>query len=402
MKLHTILPGRLAACAAASLLALAMLAPDAGAIPAFARRYSQSCNLCHSPFPRLTETGAKVAGNGFRMAPGEVPPDAMTGGDELLALPKYVPLAIRVDGQFRVYGDKDETRSGFESPWVMKLLSSAPLGRSVSYYFYFLLNERGEVAGAEDAFLYWNDVGGKPLDLAAGQFQVSDPLFKRELRLPFDDYRVYGAKIGDQPATLAYERGLMMIAEPADVRITVELLNGNGLGTTGNARYDDDPDKNVFAHVTREFAPFLRLGALGYAGWQKGDAGPSNRLWMAGGDATLAFDPFEINLQYVHREDDHPTFTPGEATDTMDGGFAELLLLPEGKRWYGYALYNRVQDDRGLLDFGSSTPSGVDLFESLSVGAGYVVQRNLRVQGEALYDTQQEVSRFTLGFATAY
>ena len=47
-------------------------------------------------------------------------------------------------------------------------------------------------------------------------------------------------------------------------------------------------------------------------------------------------------------------------------------------------------------------PSGVRLYETVSVGAGYVVQRNVRVYGEALYDTQVEVSRFAMGFTAAY
>ncbi len=42
----------------------------------------------------------------------------------------------------------------------------------------------------------FNDLFGRDLDLYVGQFQVSDPLFKREIRLPFEDYQIYGAKAG--------------------------------------------------------------------------------------------------------------------------------------------------------------------------------------------------------------
>lgn len=402
MSLSTCLPRRLLPAAALLLTTLAFAPPEAGAVPVFARRYNQSCNLCHAPAPRLTDVGGQVAGHGFRMAPGEEPPDAMNGSDPLLSLPKYVPLAIRVDGLFRVYGDRKETVTDFESPWVMKILSSASLGRKFSYYFYFLMNERGEVAGAEDAFLYWNDVAERPVDIAVGQFQVSDPLFKRELRLPVDDYMVYRVRVGEQPATLAYDRGAMLIGEHAGFRLTFEVLNGNGLGGATDARYDDGPAKNLFAHLTREVSPFLRLGALGYLGHQRPDSGSCNRLWMAGLDATVSQGPVELNVQYVHREDDRPTFVAGERMEVMDGGFAELLLVPAGARWYGYVLYNRVEDNLGLLDFGDGAPSDVRLFESVSAGLGYQVRRNLRVFGEALYDTQLEVSRGTLGFMTAY
>ena len=40
-------------------IAVTTLVPDnAGAIPAFARRYKISCTTCHAPFPRLTSFGA--------------------------------------------------------------------------------------------------------------------------------------------------------------------------------------------------------------------------------------------------------------------------------------------------------------------------------------------------------
>jgi hypothetical protein len=385
-----------------ALLALAVVAADAGAIPAFARRYQQTCSLCHGVIPRLNAVGEMVAGHGFRMAPGEELPDSVSGGDDLLALPRSVPLAFRVDGMVRLDADDNETAAGFDSPWVLKVLSSAPLGKSLSYYFYFLLNERGEVAGAEDAFLYWNDVAGRQVDLAVGQFQVSDPLFKRELRLPVDDYQIYRAKVGGQPATLAYDRGLMLLAEPAGTTLTLAVLNGNGLPAAEGGRYDDDPEKNFFAHATRDLADAVRLGVLGYHGRQRDDLGAANRLWMAGADVTLARSPLELNVQYVHREDDHPTFAAGETISVTDGGFAELLVLPEGSRWYGYGLYNRVEDNRGLLDFGYAAPGPVRLYESVAAGAGYLVQRNARVHGEVQYDTQLERARVTLGFTAAY
>ena len=53
------------AAAALLLVAAAALPPEAGAIPVFARRYNQSCNLCHAPAPRLTDTGARGRQHGL-------------------------------------------------------------------------------------------------------------------------------------------------------------------------------------------------------------------------------------------------------------------------------------------------------------------------------------------------
>jgi len=394
--------GALIALASLVSLVLPQVVRDARGIPVFARRYNQSCKFCHAPFPRLGETGERVAGNGFRLAPGETPPDAMSGGDDLLMLPKIAPVAIRVDGRFALDASDTETRTDFRAPWVMKILSSAPLGKNLSYYFYFLMSEGGEVVGAEDAFLVWNDVGGRPWDLNIGQFSVSDPIFKRELRLPVDDYQVYRLRVGDQLPALAYERGIMAIGDVGGTQVTLSVLNGNGLPRAADGRYDDDREKNVFGHVRRELSGALRVGALGYAGRQMGTSGVRNGLWMAGADATITAAPWELNVQYLHREDSKPTFDETERREVVDGGFAELLLLPEGVRWYGYALYNRIEDNRGLLELGEGVPADLRLFETVSVGAGYLVQRNARVYGEASYDTQQETGRGTLGFTIAY
>ena len=89
------------------------------------------------------------------------------------------------------------TATDFQTPWLLKVISSAPLSRNLSYYFYFMISERGETGAIEDAFVLWNDIGGRPVDLAVGQFQVSDPLFKRELRLMNEDYAIYRAHIGE-------------------------------------------------------------------------------------------------------------------------------------------------------------------------------------------------------------
>lgn len=387
---------------------VSLAAPDlAGdAIPAFARRYGVSCQLCHNPFPTLTPFGASFAANGFRFASGEAPRDTVATGDPLLTLPARLPLAMRLDAYVRGFSN-GRVATEFESPWTLKLLSGGTLSRGLSYYIYFLLAERGDVAGIEDAFVYANDIFGAPVDIAVGQFQVSDPLFKRELRLEADDYVVYRTRVGLQPADLTYERGVLVATDAAGFTLTAELVNGNGIGPAGADRhYDDGVAKNVLLHATRDVAPGFRLGALGYWGRQHGNAGTVfdelNTLWMAGGDATINVGPVELNAQYIHREDDRPTFTPGEPTVRTDGGFVEMIVRPGGSRWYGIALYNRVQADQPLLDFGLGGPANVDRYESVSGGLGWLWRRNVRVFGEVTWDVERDDGVVTLGLVTGF
>ena len=386
--------------------ALATFARPAAGVPAFARRYRVSCQLCHNPVPALSAFGEQFAANGFRMSSDEAPRDTIDTGDDLLWLFEDIPLAMRVDAYVRTYAN-GTTATDFQTPWVMKLLSGGPISRKLSYYVYFLLFERGEVGGLEDAFVQVNDVAGKPVDVYVGQFQVSDPLFKRELRLTYDDYGVYRVRVGDQSVDLTYDRGLMATADVAGFTLAGEVVNGNGIGAAGSdRRLDDNRLKNFFGHVTRDLIPGLRLGIMGYRGQQDGaapgQAVVTNTMWMVGGDGTVDVGPVQVNAQYVHREDDFPTFTVGEPTAVTDGGFAEVILRPTGSRWYGIALYNRIVSSRPLLDPRMGGAAGVDRYETLTGGGGYLLRRNFRLYGEITQDLDQDHTTVTLGFTTAF
>lgn len=392
---------RLAALAAF----VGMLLPaDLTAIPAFARKYGVSCQLCHAPAPKLTAFGEQFAGNGFRFAAAEPPRDTMDTGDPLLELARSLPLALRVDAYVRAY--TEGTSTDFQTPYGFKVLSGGTLGPKLSYYVYFFLFERGEVGGVEDAFLYVNDIGSAPVDVAVGQFQVSDPMFKRELRLPIDDYVVYRARVGLQTTDLTYDRGVMAIADAAGFTLTAEAVNGNGRGEADDSRrLDNNGFKNLFGHLTRDLGPNLRLGAMGYYGRSDGEAAVdtlTNTTWMFGGDATITLGPVEINAQYVHREDDAPTFTAGEPIATLDGGFAEVIVQPPGSRWYGVGLWNGIKANLPLLDPRMGGTSGVDRYHTVAGGLGYLVRRNVRTYGEVTYDLEAKAAAFGLGVTAAF
>lgn len=391
-------PARLATLA---LLAGLALPVPAGAIPAFARRYRVSCQLCHEPIPKLNAFGETFAGNGFRFASGEEPRDTVATGDPLLYLASGLPLAMRLDAYAQAYS-KGRASTDFQTPYIIKVLASGPLSKTFSYYMYVNLLERGEFGGFEDAILIADNLGGLPVDAAVGQFQVSDPLFKRELRLMFEDYAVYRARLGEERVDLTYDRGLMASVDLLGFTVTGELLNGNGIGAADEGRrFDTNGFKNLAGHVTRDIASFLRLGAFGYYGRSRSD-GITNKMSMVGGDGTLVAGPLEINGQYLHREDTDPLFTDAEARVKMDGGFVEAVLRPSGSRWHGFALYNRVSATAPVLNVRLGGPADVTRHETVTAGLGYLVLRNLRFTGEMTRDLEQESTRWTLGFVTAF
>jgi hypothetical protein len=373
----------------------ALFGDTAEAIPAFARKHRVSCITCHVAAPKLKPYGEEYAGNGFVLPDGEDSPRAyIDTGDESLLLQRDLPLAVRFDAYLRA-GDTETADADLETPYGVKLLGGGRLSRYVSYYFYFYMDERGEVAGLEDAYLHFNDIAGSALDIMAGQFQVSDPLFKRELRLTFEDYRVYTTRIGDSRANLTYDRGLMLTyGFDIGLDLVGQVVNGNGIPDAENRIFDMDTQKAYSLRVSQSAGP-VRVGGFGYYTEEEPTDGVTNELWYAGADATVGANTWEFNVQYLRREDDNPFFAASDSatTVTMDGGLAEFSVLPNGdrSRWIFTALYNLVDADGEVYDV-----------ETATVSVSHMAARNLRFLLEATYDIDEEDPIFTFGAMGAF
>lgn len=409
---------------ALTVVALAVDVGSASAIPVFARKYRVSCMVCHAPVPRLNATGEAFAANGFRFAPREEPRDTIATGDPLLRLGTSFPIAVRFDGYASALSKRaaaDEARVDLETPWVVKLLSGGQIAKGVSYYMYFLASDRGEVAGLEDAYLQFTDLAPGKLSVIAGQFQLSDPLFKRELRLEFEDYAPYRLRVGDVRSDLTYDRGLMALAEPwTGADLAVELVTGQGLAAaTARRQYDRDSYLNPAVRLSQEIGP-LRIGAFGYYGIESVE-GTRNITRTWGPDATLALGAKgELNLQFLRRFDDDPFFgrcttaapCPGGQTTssstTVDAAMAELVVRPLDKsdRFYLTGLFNWVEADRPVvsLRLGEQLddPSLLARYRATAAGAHYLLRRNVRLLGEVQWDIDRDRARFTAGMVTAF
>jgi len=374
-------------------VSIVVMTEESSAIPAFARKYRMSCNVCHSPFPRLKPYGDEFAGNGFSLKDKEPPRYTVDTGDEQLQLLREIPLALRLEGYVR-YQPQTARRSDFQVPYLVKLLSGGQIAKDVAYYFYFFFGERGEVAGLEDAFIMFNDVFGSELDVYLGQFQVSDPLFKRELRLTFEDYQIYRTKVGASSVNLTYDRGIMLTyGLPTKTDIVVEILNGSGIGQADPSRnFDNDKYKNGLIRISQDVGDVFRVGAFGYYGKQERN-GFVNESTMWGPDLSVSLDAVELNMQYVTRTDDRPYFAVATAKQRTEGAFAELIYTPEGDKstWYGVLLYNWVKAGDVALNY-----------RSFSAHGGYLLGSNFRLMGEYTYDIERKGNRFTMGFVTAF
>lgn len=371
------------------------------AIPAFARKYNMSCTTCHAPAPRLKAYGDEFAGNGFKLSDQQNPRYYVDTGDDELSLIRDFPLALRLEGLV-TYNNNNSDKADFNAPYNLKLLSGGEIAPDIAYYFYFFFSERGHVAGIEDAFIMFNNLFGSELDLYVGQFQVSDPLFKRELRLTFADYDIYKTSIGASRINLAYDRGIMLTyGFDTGTDIIVEVLNGTGIGDADALKnFDYDKHKNFAGRISQDVSDFLRIGGFGYYGKEDLEQGGdyfTNEVWYAGTDLTLSYeDLVELNAQYLLRNDSHPLsktlYSFNEDIKTK-GIFGELIYTPEGdkSKWYASALYNWQESD--LPGYNLSKATG---------HIGWVVRRNIRLFCEFSYDIEYEFGQIGVGFISAF
>ena len=376
------------------IVALLLCAQHARAIPAFARKYDMSCNVCHAPVPSLKPFGNEFAANGYQLQDQEPPRFTRVTGDDHLLLMRELPLAIRFDGYAR-YQPGNMPETDMQWAYILKILSSGQIARDVSYFLYFLFNERGEVAGVEDAFLAFNNIGGIPLDATIGQYQVADPIFKRELRPTFEDYAIYTIRPGKTKADLAYDRGVTLsYSLPTGTDLLLSVLNGDGIRAADASRnFDSDPYKNFFFRVGQQMDSTIACGVLGYIGKER-DADQINDFTMLGADAKVSMGPFEFGMQYLYRNDKNPQFLVGGASTVISrGGFAQLVFAPDRDRsdWYITLLYNNIGSDAKELTTHSMTGN-----------FAYVLARNFKLMGEYTYDMHRERSRVAVGFVTAF
>ncbi|MDX9723033.1 MAG: hypothetical protein RBU37_19945 [Myxococcota bacterium] len=392
-----------------AMLSLCWVVP-ADAMPGFARKYRMSCQTCHAPFPRLQPYGDEFAGNGFRLPEGDPARlFAKTGDDELL-LVKDFPIGMRIDlfatidrmGESDVETQTPEpTTFDLKMPFNLKIISGGPISESISYYFYFFFSEKGEIAGIEDALLAISDVFGSGINLTVGQFAVSDPLLKGELRLTRDTYAMFAFKPPLSSANLKYDRGIVIdYGFDFGLDASLQVVNGNGIGgpSEPTKAFDRDNYKNLMLRLSQDLEVF-RIGAFAYWGIERraglsSESVPSpaeadNQTLYVGGDFTFSIGPFELNALYTMRHDDNPDFVTQDKRDcSAHAVLVEANLIPgwEQGNWSLTALYNLILSDYHEQDDGSPLD-----YHSVALSTGYLIARNVRLMAEYVLLLEQSV-----------
>ncbi|VAW76836.1 hypothetical protein MNBD_GAMMA14-3 [hydrothermal vent metagenome] len=391
------------------ILFLQVILPNpAEAIPVFARKYNMSCIACHSAFPRLNAFGEHFRDNNMKL------PNWREGtvktGDDRLALPSSAPFAIRAQAYTQarrgksidpVSGDTEQASSDFQSPYLIKLLSSAPLSEHLTYYFYGIFAEKGGNGETiiEDAWFRHDDLFNTGVGMMLGQFQVSDLMFARETRLSFQDFMVY------RMAGITYDRGVLFDRSVGDFDIGLGIVNGNGIEENFNINspgyrrpdkmFDNNSDKSVFARIGTDIGP-ASVGLFGLSGEQANATGPaglndgtrdSNKrvigVDLSGDIASKSywFAQFLWNRWegFLDRNKDYDWW----------GGFIGVDHIMNDD-WTFSALYNFA--DANDLSNTDTVYEGIDI-NSLSLTASYYFMRNVKGVAEVNIDFLGEDSQ---------
>lgn len=391
-----------------SLLLLGMIslyAVTAESAPLFARQYGISCVTCHSAFPKLNDFGKQFQENNYRLPNWK--DTTVKTGDDALALPNYIPLAIRAQAFVQgrdaeavdvVSGEVTEADTDIQAPYLIKLISSAPLSDHISYYFYGIFAEKGGNGETviEDAWFSHDDVFGSGVGLMLGQFQVSDLMFPRETRLTFQDFMAY------RMAGITYERGVIFSRGFGPVDIGIGLVNGNGIdenvtiNSPGYRRpdhlFDNDNSKAAFIRIGTAIGP-VDTGLFAYSGEQKNATGP------AGTDSgTIDTDKNILGLDISGKLGDRATWFAQFLWNEWDGFidpninykwfgmFVGVDYVTDGK-WSYSLLYNYA--DGKDFDNTDTVYEGIDI-NSLTFNASYYFMRNVKGVIEANYDFLDE------------
>ncbi len=381
---------------------------DAEAIPVFARKYKLSCTVCHAAFPRLNEFGQQFVDANYRLPNWKE--TTVKTGDDMLALPDSVPLAIRAQGYVQQReaetisvetGESTEVNTDIQGPYLIKLLSSAPLSDHISYYFYGIFAEKGDNGTMiiEDAWFSHDDLFGTDVGMLFGQFQVSDLMFPRETRLSFQDFMVY------RMAGLTYDRGLVFNYDLGPVGLDLGAINGNGIhenlsiNSPGYKRpdhmFDNDNNKALFGRLGMTPGG-VDVGLFYYAGSQKNITGAAGTVsgsrdtdknaWGVDLSGKLGNDTYWF-AQAIWN--DWQGFIDVNQDYRWFGAFAGIDYV-YSPRWTYSLLYNYA--NAGDLDNTDTVYEGINM-NTLTATASYYFMRNIKAVLEVNADFQEKVGQ---------
>jgi hypothetical protein len=362
----------------ASAALLILFSESAFAIPAFARKYGFSCNMCHVAFPKLNDFGQRFRGNGYQI-PGQA-------GLEQTVFETPIPIALRTMAGHSLYKSHDSTTSAFHL-YGLDVLAAGVLSKNVSFFFVYTPridepagdytgsgsgNNPSQLAAIESANVVFSNLVPDKLNLRVGRFEPAYQLLSsRRLYYARQSFETYGFT-GSRNAFdfSANQIGVEATGRfPQGVTYAVGLVNGSGASPENNTF------KDVYAVLSGTFgkgegqSAGQRVGVFGYLGHQpttisgtfvspEGDTtgGDNHRFYRVGGSVSLNWKTLNLQALVFRGMDDNAFNVVTSSSDyTFHGGVVHVdwAGLPNN-RLVTSAMYNWVRppsnDDARKVD----------------------------------------------------
>lgn len=228
----------------ACVIGQACYAPPSWAIPAWARKYGVSCNVCHRPnVPRLSDYGHRFRKLGYRV------PEEVGHQPEYKEIGQYIAMRGRLRYDYENF-ERGRNTSGFR--WNdATFFYAGPVTPNLSSFFELEFNESNEVEQLGQ-FSWLFGEANRYAQLRLGQMHTLSRVGWAGFDRPsgINTTQVIGSTLTTTavPFTLAKDqRGLeLSVGFNEDTRLIGQLLNGldtSGSGTTGTR--DNDTDKDI-------------------------------------------------------------------------------------------------------------------------------------------------------------
>lgn len=324
---------------------LLMMATNANAIPAFARKNSISCSACHTAWPSLNATRRSYKENGYRFAPLQTPEIKVT---ENLKWDENLPVSVILVA--RPYDKKDSGETKIRALHEAELMVAGPMGDRMSGFFDI---------EAEDEVT--NDIG---LDTGIHAAQLTYSAHTRMTRghLSVIDQAFGGA---DNDTNLRTSRQNVI----AFGRALPQLFYGVSLSDVGSDVEGEDASTTT-VRLAYDIKPGIMLGLLSING--SCPAGATN--------CTVDRDYVRQGLD-LQLEIDHLTITRAVLNATDDDATATNEV--ENSAQYIQVMYTAHSDARTnwapLIRLDNyELNNGTETIDELTVGFNYYFTDNVR------------------------
>jgi hypothetical protein len=273
-----------------ALVTLALIAPDAAAIPAFARRYETACSTCHVQFPKLNNFGEAFRRNGYRFPTEELAqlkqaplPLVAPARRELFPysdwptdIAPFPPITLILSGVVPIQPNDTIRPEGEEIVTFDRLFRSATLvagarfGEDVAFFGELGLSPKEGVSYGRGFLVLSNLFGGPWMHLRVGQLEPQVVSFSSSRRLGGPAYRMLGDAL--RPSGWALEplfRGLDLSGTLGG-RIGYDLGYGQGALTSSLGDPLRQVPRDLYGHLYGKLGG-LRLDGVEETGDDQGE-----------------------------------------------------------------------------------------------------------------------------------